>query len=153
MKKLLAGLLAAVLLTAPAFGDDTVWDSLEGRYYEDISQTETDITLRFLEEGDQLDWSRAVRRYHMEDSLLTRSGVDAFLTAVRSGELLSSRISYDERLMVFVEQADGSGGTAVVLISSMTTVPVSSVKMPSARPSRVKVMSSACRSTERNTSA
>ena len=91
MKKLLAGLLAAVLLTAPAFGDDTVWDSLEDRYYEDISQTETDITLRFLEEGDQLDWSRAVRRYHMEDSLLTRSGVDAFLTAVRSGELLSSR--------------------------------------------------------------
>lgn len=114
MKKLLAGLLAAVLLTAPAFGDDTVWDSLEDRYYEDISQTETDITLRFLEEGDQLDWSRAVRRYHTEDSLLTRSGVDAFLTAVRSGELLSSRISYDERLMVFVEQADGSGGTAVV---------------------------------------
>lgn len=55
MKKLLAGLLAAVLLTAPAFGDDTVWDSLEDRYYEDISQTETDITLRFLEEGDQLD--------------------------------------------------------------------------------------------------
>lgn len=114
MKKLLAGLLAAVLLTAPAFGDDTVWDSLEDRYYEDISQTETDITLRFLEEGDQLDWSRAVRRYHTEDSLLTRSGVDAFLTAVRSGELLSSRISYDERLMVFVEQADGTGGTAVV---------------------------------------
>lgn len=114
MKKLLAGLLAAVLLTAPAFGDDTVWDSLEERYYEDISRTETDITLRFLEEGDQLDWSRAVRRYHMEDSLLTRSGVDAFLTAVRSGELLSSRISYDERLMVFVEQADGTGGTAVV---------------------------------------
>ena len=114
MKKLLAGLLAAVLLTAPAFGDDTVWDSLEDRYYEDISRTETDITLRFLEEGDQLDWSRAVRRYHMEDSLLTRSGVDAFLTAVRSGELLSSRISYDERLMVFVEQADGTGGTAVV---------------------------------------
>ena len=114
MKKLLAGLLAAVLLTAPAFGDDTVWDSLEDRYYEDISRTETDITLRFLEEGDQLDWSRAVRRYHTEDSLLTRSGVDAFLTAVRSGELLSSRISYDERLMVFVEQADGSGGTAVV---------------------------------------
>lgn len=108
MKKLLAGLLAAVLLTAPAFGDDTVWDSLEDRYYEDISQTETDITLRFLEEGDQLDWSRAVRRYHTEDSLLTRSGVDAFLTAVRSGELLSSRISYDERLMVFVEQADGT---------------------------------------------
>lgn len=68
MKKLLAGLLAAVLLTAPAFGDDTVWDSLEDRYYEDISQTETDITLRFLEEGDQLDWSRAVRRYHTEDS-------------------------------------------------------------------------------------
>ena len=101
MKKLLAGLLAAVLLTAPAFGDDTVWDSLEDRYYEDISKTETDITLRFLEEGDQLDWSRAVRRYHMEDSLLTRSGVDAFLTAVRSGELLSSRISYDERLMVY----------------------------------------------------
>jgi len=91
-----------------------VWDSLEDRYYEDISRTETDITLRFLEEGDQLDWSRAVRRYHTEDSLLTRSGVDAFLTAVRSGELLSSRISYDERLMVFVEQADGSGGTAVV---------------------------------------
>lgn len=114
MKKLLAGLLAAVLLTAPAFGDDTVWDSLEDRYYEDISQTETDITLRFLEEGDQLDWSRAVRRYHTEDSLLTRSGVDAFLTAVRAGELLSSRISYDERLMVFVEQADGTGGTAVV---------------------------------------
>ena len=55
-----------------------------------------------------------MRRYHTEDSLLTRSGVDAFLTAVRSGELLSSRISYDERLMVFVEQADGSGGTAVV---------------------------------------
>ena len=27
---------------------------------------------------------------------------------------MSSRISYDERLMVFVEQADGSGGTAVV---------------------------------------
>ena len=73
-----------------------------------------EYTLRFLEEGDQLDWSRAVRRYHMEDSLLTRSGVDAFLTAVRSGELLSSRISYDERLMVFVEQADGTGGTAVV---------------------------------------
>ena len=70
MKKLLAGLLAAVLLTAPAFGDDTVWDSLEDRYYEDISRTETDITLRFLEEGDQLDWSRAVRRYHTEDSLL-----------------------------------------------------------------------------------
>ena len=100
MKKLLAGLLAAVLLTAPAFGDDTVWDSLEDRYYEDISRTETDITLRFREEGDQLDWSRAVRRYHTEDSRLTRSGVDAFLTAVRSGELL--------------EQADGTGGTAVV---------------------------------------
>ena len=27
---------------------------------------------------------------------------------------MSSRISYDERLMVFVEQADGTGGTAVV---------------------------------------
>ena len=48
MKKLLAGLLAAVLLTAPAFGDDTVGDSLEDRYYDDISQTETDTTLRFL---------------------------------------------------------------------------------------------------------
>ena len=46
-----------------------------------------------------------------------------------------------------------SEGAAVVLISSMTTVPSSSVKMPSARPSMVNPIPSIVRSAVRNTSA
>ena len=46
-----------------------------------------------------------------------------------------------------------SAGTAVVLISSMTVTPASSEKMPSARPSMVKVMPDTSRSPERKTSA
>ena len=42
---------------------------------------------------------------------------------------------------------------AVVLISSMTVTPASSEKMPSARPSMVKVMPDTSRSPERKTSA
>ncbi len=114
MKKLFAGLLAAVLLATPAFAEEDVWDGLENRYYEEIPQTYSSVEERFLEEGDTLDWNRAVRRYISDDQLGTQTGVESFLTALRSGEALADRITYNDRILVYVEGASGSDGMAVV---------------------------------------
>ena len=78
MKKLFAGLLAAAVLVTPAFAEENPWAGLEDRYYEDFPQARSSVEERFLEEGDTLDWSRAVRRYTSEDQVSTQAGVEIF---------------------------------------------------------------------------
>ena len=114
MKKLFAGLLAAAVLVTPAFAEENPWAGLEDRYYEDFPQARSSVEERFLEEGDTLDWSRAVRRYTSEDQVSTQAGVGTFLTALRSGKSLADRIAYAGRVLVYVEGADGSNGMAIV---------------------------------------
>ena len=114
MKRLLAGLMTVLLLVTTAFGEEDFWAGLESRYYEDFPQARSVDTGTFLEERDTLDWSRAVRRYNSEDTLYTREGIETFVSAMRSGQLLSDRIEPDGRALVYVKRGGGGSGTAIV---------------------------------------